>query len=171
MEARSMIVAIGKFAYRFSRAGTVALLLVVIACTQSPSSVAAVAVPPLAPGYARIWIYRDYEPYETLARPYVRFDNTITGISDPGGAFYRDVAPGTYTITVDSYGTDVYQFATVALAPGQEVYVKVESLRSWASDGGGRSGGAYARDTFYTRVIPPTLALAELPSHPLDSGR
>jgi len=50
------------------RGAAVALLLAVANCAQLPPT-SAVVVPPISSGAARIWFYRDYEPYETLARP------------------------------------------------------------------------------------------------------
>ncbi len=125
---------------------------------------------PVPPGQARIWIFREYEPYESLATPYVRLNGTIIGVSQSGGVFYRDVAPGTYTVTVDSQGMDVNQFATVDLAPGQQAFVKVLVSNTWASGGGGSRGGGWARDTFYTWQIQPQAAWAEIAHLPLYNG-
>jgi hypothetical protein len=111
----------------------IALLLAAASCTQLPAT-SAVEIPPIPPGAARLWFYRDYEPSETLARPYVRLNEQVAGISEPGGAFYRDVAPAHYSITVDSAGRDVNQFAEVDLAAGAQAYAKVLSLRSWLDD-------------------------------------
>jgi len=60
--------------------------------------------------------YRDYEPYESLARPWIYLNNEKVGMSEPGGVYYRDVAPGTYRIKVDSEGLYWHQFKTVTLA-------------------------------------------------------
>jgi hypothetical protein len=75
-----------------------------------------VTVPAISTGKDRLWFYRDYEPYETLARPYLRLNEQVAGISESGGTFYRDVAPAHYSVTVDSAGRDVNQFAEVDLA-------------------------------------------------------
>ena len=101
----------GNFARRLRLGGAVLLLaLTIMGVAPRGLALAAAANPPglapVSPGMARIWIYRDYEPYQTLARPYVRLNGAIAGISEPGGALYRDVVPGTYTVTVDSDGTD-----------------------------------------------------------------
>jgi len=49
-------------------------------------------------------------------------------ISEPNGTFIATVAPGHYTVTVDSYlSTYFYQFTDIDLAAGQEAYVKVLS--------------------------------------------
>jgi hypothetical protein len=72
------------------------------------------------PGTARIWIYRIFDPSITLATPYVRINGAIVAVAQLGRAFYRDVPPGNYLITVDSAGWDVNQFARMALAAGAD---------------------------------------------------
>jgi hypothetical protein len=90
------------FARRLRLGGAVLLLALtsIGLAVWGPAVAAGTAAPgvaPVSPGTARIWIYRDYEPYETLARPYVRLNGAVIGISEPGAVFYRDVAPGTST--------------------------------------------------------------------------
>jgi len=99
------------------RGAAIVLPLIAASCTPLPTT-SSVVIPPIPSGVARLWFYRDYEPYETLARPYVRLNQQVFGISEPGGAFYRDVAPAHYSITVDSAGRDVNQFAEVDLGAG-----------------------------------------------------
>jgi hypothetical protein len=161
-------------ARRLCRGGAAAAAILLLAGALSLPSRAAPPGPVSgapAAGMGRIWIYRDYEPYETLARPYVRLNGAVAGISEPGGSFYRDVPPGTYQVTVDSDGEDVNQFVTIIVAPAETAYIKVESLRGWDSGGGGnRGGGGWARDTFYTRLIPPELGQAEIAHEPFYGG-
>lgn len=161
---------------RWLRRGGGALLLALTIMGLAPGALAPAAatdgspgVPPVPPGMARIWIYRDYEPYQTLATPYVRLNGAVIGVSQPGGAFYRDVAPGSYQATVDSDGTDVNQFVTVGVGAGQQVFVKVLVSAFWNS-GGGLSGAWWQRDTFYTWLMPPQTAEAELAHMPLYDG-
>jgi hypothetical protein len=131
-------------------------------CAAPPPPYPAVAglIPPVGQGTARIYFYRDDEPNETLSRPYVYLNGYRAGTSIGGGVFYRDVAPGTYVIAVDTVGIYGQPFKAVALEPGDTVYAKVESLSSWQT-GGGRGGG-YQRDTFVVAIIPPDQASAEL---------
>jgi hypothetical protein len=158
----------GSLVRRIAGAGRTLLLIIALSGLGSGAPVRA-APPPASPyaavppGMARIWIYREDEPYESSATPYVRLNGAIVGVSQPGGAFYRDVPPGTYTVTVDSIGTDVNQFATVSLAAGQEVFIKVLVSGSWDSGGGGGDrGGGWARPTFYTWQIAPQAAQADI---------
>jgi hypothetical protein len=136
--------------------------LMVCALLSSAGAAAVSGGPP--PGYARIWLYRADEPYVSLATPYVRFNGRIVAISEPGGAFYRDVAPGEYDITVDSEGRDVNQFAHVAAVAGQQIYLEVQVSRSWdcGAGGGDLGGGGWCRDTFYTRLQLPEVAAAAI---------
>jgi hypothetical protein len=146
-------------------AGAFAFLLAMAACSQLPTT-ASVTVPPIPAGDARVWFYRTSGVYDSQATPYIRMNDGIVGISEPGGASYRDVPPGQYHITVDTYGHDFNQFKDVQLAAGQELYVKIVSLRDWISGGGagGESGGdnGYGRDTFYVWLIPAEVARADV---------
>ncbi|HEV2300203.1 MAG TPA: hypothetical protein VGR91_01415 [Stellaceae bacterium] len=158
---------------RFSRvlrsAAAIALVALVLG-SAAPAATKAAALPPIPAGMARIWIYRDHDPNLSLARPYVRLNGAVAGISEPGGAFYRDVPPGEYYVTVDSIGQDVDQWARVAVVPGQQVYLKVDNLPYWDCGGGGRNGGGWCRDTFYTRLQLPQVGAAEVARLPFTGG-
>ena len=148
-------------------AGAAILLLAMAACAQPPLT-ASVAMPPIPAAAARVWFYRPIDAYDSLSTPYIRMNDAIVGISLPNGASYRDVAAGQYHISVDSYLGSPQQDQNVTLAPGQEVYVKVVSLREWATGGAGGGGdmggggGSYNKDTFYVWLIPPEIARADV---------
>src|SRR5271163_47 len=112
---------------RLLQAGGGPVLLATAACSQLPTT-ASVAIPPIPAGEARVWFYRPIDLYDSLNTPYIRMNDAIVGISEPGGASYRDVPAGQYHITVDSYGKDFNQDQDVALVPGQELYLKIVSL-------------------------------------------
>lgn len=157
---------------RAPRAAAIALVAFLLSFTV-PLAANAAALPPIPPGLARIWIYRDLDPNISLARPYVRLNGQIAGISEPGGAFYRDVPPGEYYVTVDSIGQDVDQWASVAVVPGQQVYLKVDDAPYWdCGGGGGKSGGGggWCRDTFYTRLQLPQVGAAAVARLPFTGG-
>jgi hypothetical protein len=148
------------------------LLTVIVAlcgCARLPPT-SAVTIAPIPPGMARVWFYREDRPTQTPQRPYVRLNGAVVGISEDGGAFYRDVPPGRYHVTVDTYGVDINQFPHVALVPGQTVYLQVLGSKSWASGGGvGDGGGGWSRPTFYVWVMPNNVgepAVAALPFYP-----
>jgi hypothetical protein len=136
-------------------------------CARNPI-VGSVAVPPIPPGEARLWFYRVYLPSETLNMTRVSMNGDYAGYAQLGGAFYRDVPPGIYHIEVESYGKDFNQSTNVALVAGQEAYVRVESLRSWATDYG--MGRTIGRDTFYARLILPQTARVEIAESFFDGG-
>jgi hypothetical protein len=143
------------------------LLLATAACVHPPPPTASVAIPPIPASEARVWFYRPIDAYDSMATPYIRMNDAIVAISMPEGASYRDVPPGHYLIAVDSYYKDLNTDADVQLAPGQELFVKVVSLRAWVDTtngggGGGASGGDYGRNTFYAWLIPAETARAEI---------
>jgi hypothetical protein len=138
-------------------AGAACLALAASGCAARLPTVGAAAVPPIPPGAARIWVYRIYDPTEALNMTEVTINRAYAGYAQLGGAFYRDVRPGHYHVVAASTGIDVNQAANVDLAAGQQAYVRVESLRSWAE---GFFGDI--RDTFYARLVPPRLARAEI---------
>lgn len=74
---------------------TVLSLVAAEAASAKPASVNATTVPPVSVGDARIWIYRDYLPSESLNPATVSINGTETGYAQAaGGVFYRDVPPG-----------------------------------------------------------------------------
>src|SRR5215813_3567117 len=79
--------------------------------------------------------YRDWEPSESLNLANIDVNGSYFGSVANGGVFYRDVLPGHYHITPQSYGQDFDQDQDVDLSPGQQVYGSVASLRSWEEGG------------------------------------
>lgn len=132
------------------------MLLAMAGCAQPPPAAPYLATP-VAPGTARIWFYRDPNPYETLATPYIRLNGVVAGVSEPGGAFYRDVPPGHYRISADSYYSDPTMDRDVDVAPGGEVYAKVLPL-DHSVLGGGVSGTGYHRNNYVVWLYPPEAA-------------
>ena len=59
--------------------------------------------PSIPPGEARVWFYRDAGLYDSQEQPYILMNGTIVGVSQPRGAFYIDVTPGFYHVTVQQY--------------------------------------------------------------------
>jgi hypothetical protein len=135
-------------------------------CAQPPAT-AAVAIPPIPPGEARVSFYREFIPSESLNLAAVSMNDAPVGYSRLGGAFYRNVSPGKYHVTVESWGVDVNQSADIRLAAGQEAFIRIESLRSWSSTG---ERVSVERDTFYARLIPPQIARAEIANSWFDGG-
>jgi hypothetical protein len=92
-----------------------------------------------------------------MARPYIRLNGQHVAVSEPGGVLYRDVAPGTYRISVDSQALYPDQDKTVTLTVGQTIYVRVDALRGY-----GAGFESYEPEVFRVVVIDPDLAKAEM---------
>jgi hypothetical protein len=150
----------------FLSAAAIAGALCLPGCAQAPT-VAASAIPPVPPGQARLWFYRDFEPSVSLGMANVSL-NGVNGIHvyPDGSASYRDVPPGHYHVTVESYGVDVNQSRDLDLAAGQEAYVKVLSLP--LIEEGDLS--SFSRDTFYASLVPPDEARAIVAGRPFAGG-
>jgi hypothetical protein len=145
------------------------LLLAIGGCAPAGPPFASVAstLPPVPQGSARIYFYRWLEIYETTSPSRAYLNGDRVGVTQTGTVFYRDVAPGQYTISVDSEGIYPGQFKTVVLRPGDVAYARIESLRSWVPCGGGMEGsdggaGEGCADTFVVVLMDPTQAQAEL---------
>jgi hypothetical protein len=118
-----------------SQAAMSVLLLVATSCTPPPTT-ASVSIPPLSPQQGRIWFYREVDTADVnTTTPYVRLNGAIAGVPDPGGAFYRDVPPGTYRITVDSEGNSPRPSQEVVLVAGQQIYARIGLGGSWNGQG------------------------------------
>jgi hypothetical protein len=80
--------------------GASGLVLIAAGCVQP---VAAIAAPQIAPGEARIWFYRGYEPainYSSTSIPTIAANGTYVGRASLGSVFYRDVPAGRYDIAI-----------------------------------------------------------------------
>jgi hypothetical protein len=106
-------------------------------CKLCPASdQASVAIPPTPSQQARVWFYREVDTAaENTTTPYVRLNGAIADVPVQGGAFYRDVPPGRYQITVDSQGMSPSPSRDVALVAGEQIYVRIGLGASWNSQG------------------------------------
>jgi hypothetical protein len=138
---------------RWSRCfGAVAALAAVGACVVQPTT-GRVAIPKIPAGMARAWFYREDLPYNGLDRTYVRMNGSVVGISELGGAFYRDVSPGAYYVTADTYRHFINQFPQVDLMPGEMAYFQVFEV-----GGGAGAWRNYTRPSFFVWMMPATVA-------------
>ena len=100
-------------------------------CASVPTfDQASTGLPPTPTSEARLFIYRDFEPYQSLSWVPVFLNGTVTGAVGPGRVLMRDLVPGTYTIEAVSQGLWPNQAKTVIVAPGQTVYAKVQTFKS-----------------------------------------
>lgn len=149
------------FRSRWRDTWTSGLLFIVAGCVEPPVTAPTSVAPPVSPGQARIWFYRPWEPSESLNLANIDVNGSYFGSVANGSVFYRDVPPGPYHIAPQSYGHDFNQDKDIALASGQQLYVKVVSLRAWELGVGGDESN-FDRDTFYAWLIPPEIAQSEI---------
>jgi hypothetical protein len=135
------------------------LMLSAAACVTRPAT--QVAAPP--PGQARIWFYRLWDPSESLNVASIDVNGVYVGSVEAGGAFYRDINPGVYHIVPQNRYLDYNQDTNVAVVPGQQVFIAVLDLTSWANAVSG-SQWYVRRDAWYARLVPPQYALAQIAS-------
>jgi hypothetical protein len=145
------------------------LLLVTAGCTETTTQVPTSA-PPVPAGQARVWFYRDWESSESLNLALVDMNGSYAGAVANGSVFYRDVPPGHYHIAPQSYGRDINQDKDVDVAPGQQLYCKIVSSRSWELGVGGSQSG-FDRDTFYVWLMAPRWRRPPLPATAPASNR
>jgi hypothetical protein len=118
------------------RGAALSIILLAAASCAPPPSTASVSIPPIPPQQGRIWFYRELDTADAnTTTPYVRLNGAIAGVPDPGGAFYRDVPPGTYRITVDSEGNSLRPTQEVILVAGQQIYARIGLGGSWNGQG------------------------------------
>jgi hypothetical protein len=157
----------GKTAQWSRRFGAVAAVAALGACVSQPTT-GNVAIPKIPAGMARAWFYRADLPYDGLDRPYVRMNGAVVGISELGGAFYRDVSPGEYYVTIDSYRDFVNQFPHVDLMPGEAAYFQVFEVGALSSnDSPSRD---FARPSFYVWLMPAAIAAPAVARSPFYAG-
>jgi hypothetical protein len=145
-------------------AGVVGGLALLAGCA-SQQQMAAVPPGPIPPGQARIWFYRVYDP--SLSRNLANVDLNgarVVSVLPNDGPAYRDVAPGHYHISPETYGVDVNQSRDVDLAAGQTAYVKILDDPTWVAGG---DFNDMRRDTFYVWLMPSRVALAEMRMPPM----
>lgn len=112
-----------------------AIFALLLGCGGSQAQTVPAAAGPLAPGLARVWFYRVFLPDDTVGLPAIWMNGSPIGYAVSGTNFYRDVPAGGYHIAVASYGQDVNQAQDVLLPPGQQIYIKIDSLPSWENQG------------------------------------
>ena len=135
------------------------LMLSVNACAVSPAP--QITAPP--PGQARIWFYRLWDPSESLNVANIYVNGVYAGSVEPGGAFYRDVGAGVYQIVPENRYRDYDQNTNIAVVPGEQVFIAVLDLSSWATAVSGAQFFVH-RDAWYVRLVPPQYALAQIAS-------
>jgi hypothetical protein len=141
-----------------AKAIAVVFLSAIGACTASPRepTFASITLPPVAADKARIFFYRFYQPYESLALSPIYVDRHEAAVSVPGEISRLDVVPADYEIYVYSRNDFLDPYKHVALRPGDTLYVRVDVIKNWGGD-------CFAEwPTFVGRLVPPEQARAEM---------
>ncbi len=116
---------------------------------------------PVPPGEARIWVYRNWLPSESLNLANIAVNGAYFGSVENGGVFYQDVPPGQYHIYAASFAHDPSQQDTnVTLVAGQQAFIKIVDLTSWAVSVSAAKN--IQRDAFWAYLIPPQTARREI---------
>jgi len=127
-------------------------------------------LPPAPGGTARIVVYRDVGVYEFADVLKVDFNGAKTADLGAGNLVYRDVAPGTYTVTFTPTRAVPDQFKSVPLAAGNVVYLKLVSF-SEETCGAALAGGSGCRQHAYVTVfVDPQVAQREIQGLKLPEG-
>jgi Protein of unknown function (DUF2846) len=131
----------------FRVAAIAAALLSLAACVQ-PNSTPYLAAPmpapmaglaatlpgPASPSMARIYFYR-HPAYRQLGWRAVWLNGAKVGSLPPGSYFHRDVAPGTYKVSVASDAPYAGQHGTATLAAGSTNFVEVYPVAGYGISG------------------------------------
>jgi hypothetical protein len=144
------------------------LLVFLLAGCASPAEAPSAYVPQ-PPGTARLVFYRAFHYYGSMLYLTLSLNDRVIGTLPPNAAIYRDVAPGTYTVTFSPTRSDPFQFKTVTVAPGNVFFVKIDGLprRGCA---GGRFGGGCDITGFTSVIVDPATAAYDLQAVPLLRG-
>ncbi|HEX7968447.1 MAG TPA: hypothetical protein VF502_09520 [Stellaceae bacterium] len=135
------------------------LALAAAGCAEPPTfDQVAPSLPPVPPGAARIFVYRDYEPYQSLSWVPAFIDGYNVGAVGPGHVIMRDVPPGTHDIAVASQGLYPNQDKVVTLAPGQVAFAKITSFKGLDPT----ANRAVPLTTFVVTLVDPETARREI---------
>jgi hypothetical protein len=135
-----------------------AVVLVAGCSGETPPRFDQSSLPPIPAGMARVYIYRAFEPYQSVAYVPAFLNRADIGAVGPGKVLFRDVAPGSYTIEAKSEGLWPDQTKTVALGAGQAAYAKIESFRGLDAT----ANHPELQTTFVVVLIAPETAAREM---------
>lgn len=144
------------------------LLVLLLAGCATPAE-APTTYAPQPPGTARLVIYRPFHYYGPTLYLTVSLNDRVIGTLPPNASIYRDVTPGSYTITFTPTRPAPYQFKTATVATGNVSYVRIEAL-SPSGCTGERFGGGCDIIGFTSDIMDPATAAYDLQAVPLLRG-
>jgi hypothetical protein len=137
-------------------------LLALAGCTpQSQVAISQAQAPPVEPGMARVWFFRQTDPGRgnvEAARPMIYANGAPVGQIEQGTAFFHNFSPGKYRFTVEPYGTPTREHDTLQLASGTQNYVQIQWEANWEAN---RTGGG---SSFTVLTSSPGVAQQYLPT-------
>jgi len=146
-------------------AAIAAALFALAGCVAPPSGSAPVnpaAAPPIPPGQARLWFYRDYQPSVSFNYANINVNGTrAASVPAFGPGVYHDVPPGEYRIMPDDFVSAPNQGTNVTVGPGDLVYLQIEDNPIVWGD-----MSVFQKDVFTVRPVPPAQALAQIAVSP-----
>ena len=112
---------------------------------------------------ARVWFLRpsSSDSTEYGAAPVIYANGAPIGAISANSEFYRDVAPGAYSFSVQNYGLANHAADQVQLAPGSQTYLEIQYVPAWEE--GYPSGSGGESHSFFVLNMSPQLAQAYLP--------
>lgn len=130
------------------------------------------AIPAPAAGMGQIVLYRSVGYYDPSVVLTIALNGAAAGTLPRGDVIYRDVAPGTYTISFAPTRAATDQFKTVTLRAGEIFYVKIEALPEIPCSGtrGGGVGGGCDISGFTATVFDPIIARQQISGLSLIGG-
>ena len=142
------------------RLGTLGFLALVGCAPQGNPATSQAQIPPVEPGMARVWFFRQADPpggNVYAGDPIVYANGVPVGDVKQGTAFFHNFPPGKYRFTVQSYGTPTPEHDTLQLVPGTDAYVQVQWQANWET---GHTGGS----SFTVQTSSPEVAQQYLPT-------
>ncbi len=143
------------------------LLVFLLAGCATPAEAPSAYVPQ-PPGTARLVFYRAFHYYGPSLVLTLALNNSVIGTLPQNAAIYRDVAPGTYTISFSPTRSAPSQFTTVTVAPSNVFFVKIDGLPQFGCASGRFSGCDIPG--FTSVVVDPATAAYDLHAVPLLRG-
>ena len=143
------------------RLGTLGFLALVGCAPQGNPATSQAQIPPVEPGMARVWFFRQSDPTGGnvyAADPIVYANGAPVGQIAQGTAFFHNFPPGKYRFTVQPFGTPTREHDTLQLAPGMQAYVQVQWEANWEAN---RTGGG---SSFTVLTSSPEVAQQYLPT-------
>lgn len=111
---------------------------------QANVDTAQAQAPPVEPGMARVWFFRQSDPTGGnvyASEPIIYANGAPVGQIAQGTTFFHNFPPGKYRFTVQPFGTPTREHDTLQLEPGTQTYVQVQWEPAWEANrvGGGSS--------------------------------